>query len=204
MQDQDTNTVNSLIHLYRGELGRMVSYRARLDTTTNWAVVTTAAMTTFTLGDASVPHTALLFALFLNYFFLHLEARRFRVYELSHQRVRVLERYFYGEMLGQVPEDTWRERLARDLRQPQSPISRLNALGWRVRRNYIWIYGAVLFAWLMKLSAATPAPTVKTFAEAAGIGLIPGAVIISFVTLFYLILGVLALRASLNHRLELD
>jgi uncharacterized membrane protein len=201
---QDSNTVNSLIHLYRGELGRMVSYRSRLDTTTNWAVVTTAAVTTFALGEPNVSHSIFLFAMFLNYFFLHLETRRFRVYELSHQRVRILERYFYGEMLGQPPDPQWRTTLARDLQQPRSPVTRLNALGWRVRRNYIWIYGAVLFAWLMKLSAVASPVTLTSLARAANVGTVSGGWVVVGVALLYFVLVVLALRASLNHRLELD
>ncbi|MGL4609752.1 MAG: DUF2270 domain-containing protein [Trueperaceae bacterium] len=201
---QDANTVNSLIHLYRGELGRMVSYRARLDTTTNWSIVTTAAIGTFAFGDRGVSHVVLLFALFLNYFFLHLETRRFRIYELSHQRVRVLERYFYGEMLGQPSEEGWRERLAQYLKHPQSPVNQLNALGWRIRRNYSWIYGAVLLAWLMKLSTIAPVFSLGQIVRTANIGLIPGSVVMTIVAVFYMILTVLAVRASLEHRLEMD
>jgi uncharacterized membrane protein len=195
---QDTNTINSLIHLYRGELGRMVSYRSRLDTTTNWAIVTTAAMTTFALGNPAVSHSVFLFAMFLNYFFLHLETRRFRVYELSHQRVRILERYFYAEMLGQPPDAAWRKALAQELQQPRSPVTRLNALGWRIRRNYSWIYAAVLLAWLMKLSSATP------IVQAARVGVISGAWVLAFVAVVYLVLISLAIRASVFHQLESD
>lgn len=195
----NSNTVNSLIHLYRGELGRMVSYRSRLDTTTNWAIVTTAAMTTFALGNADVSHTVFLFAMFLNYFFLHLEARRFQVYELSHQRVRMLERYFYGEMLGQVPNNNWRETLIKELQQPRLPIAHFNALGWRVRRNYIWIYGAVLLAWLIKLTS-----TSANFVQAARVGVISGVWVFVLVAVVYFTLIALAVRSSFYHRLELD
>ncbi len=204
MQDSsinNSNSVNSLIHLYRGELGRMVSYRSRLDTTTNWAIVTTAAMTTFALGNSNVSHAVFLFAMFLNYFFLHLETRRFRVYELSHQRVRILERYFYGEMLGQTPDKAWREALAKELQQPRSPVTRLNALGWRVRRNYIWIYAAVLLAWLMKLSSASPA---MNLVQAARVGAVSGTWVTVVVVVVYLLLILLAVRASFYHQLESD
>jgi len=80
---------NSLIHLYRGELGRMTSYRVRLDTTTNWAVVTTAGIVTFALGNPEVSHAVFLFAMLLTLFFLTLEARRFRIYETAHRRVQI-------------------------------------------------------------------------------------------------------------------
>jgi uncharacterized membrane protein len=202
MQDSSiysSNTVNSLIHLYRGELGRMVSYRSRLDTTTNWAIVTTAAITTFALGNTEVSHSVFLFAMFLNYFFLHLEARRFQLYELSHQRVRMLEKYFYPEMLGQPSDTKWREDLAKELQQPSLPISHFNALGWRVRRNYIWIYGAVLLAWLIKLSSSS-----ANVVQAASVGAVSGVWVLVLVALFYIALLLLALRASVFHRLESD
>jgi uncharacterized membrane protein len=34
----------AMIHVYRGEIGRATAWRARLDTTTNWTVVTAAAV----------------------------------------------------------------------------------------------------------------------------------------------------------------
>jgi uncharacterized membrane protein len=36
--------VNLLSHYYRGEMGRMMSWRDRLDRTTNWAIAAVAAM----------------------------------------------------------------------------------------------------------------------------------------------------------------
>jgi uncharacterized membrane protein len=198
----ETNLTNSLIHLYRGELGRLVSYRARLDTTTNWAVVTTAAITTFALGNSGASHVVFLFAMFLNYFFLHLETRRFQTYALSRRRVRLLERSFFGHMLGQNISSDWQQQLFQDLENPSIAISRLNALGWRIRRNYIWIYGAVLLAWLMKLSSN--ASDSGNLVIAAHIGAVPGFLVILFVALCYLVLIALALRASLSRQLESD
>ena len=75
-----------MIHLYRAEVGRMVTYRQRLDTTTNWAITSSALVTTFSLGNATIPHAAFLFLMFVNAFFLVVEARRFRVYEAAPQR----------------------------------------------------------------------------------------------------------------------
>lgn len=177
----------------------MVAYRARLDTTTNWAVVTTAAMTTFALGNSEVSHVVFLFAMFLNYFFLHLETRRFRLYELSHRRVRLLERHFYQEMLGNPEAQNWQHQLIADLQSPSMPISQLDALGWRIRRNYIWLYVAVLLAWMMKLSSKG-----DNFIEAAHTGTLPGLLVISLVGSFYLMLIALAIRAGLRHPLEAD
>ena len=40
-----------MVHFYRGEMYRSQIWRSRLDTTTNWAVLTVAAMTSFSFGD---------------------------------------------------------------------------------------------------------------------------------------------------------
>lgn len=102
-----TNTANALIHLYRAEVGKMTAYRQRLDMTTNWSVVTTAGLASFALGDATNSHATFLFAMFMNYFFLRLEARRFRTFEIAHHRVRIMERFFYPAMLGDKVDPGW-------------------------------------------------------------------------------------------------
>ena len=91
---RSVNAVNALIHLYRAEMGRLTTYRVRLDTTTSWAITSSALITTFALGNPQIPHLAFLFLMFVNFFFLHLEARRFRAYEASRHRVHLLERFF--------------------------------------------------------------------------------------------------------------
>src|SRR5205823_11224381 len=96
-----SNTVTAVVHLYRAEVGRMTAYRQRLDTTTNWAITSSALVTTFSLGNATIPHAAFLFLMFVNGFFLVVEARRFRVYEAARYRVLLMERYFYPEVLGE-------------------------------------------------------------------------------------------------------
>ena len=99
-QHYNGNSANALIHLYRGESYKMVSYRQRLDHTTNWAVVTTAGLASFAMGDSGHSHATFLFAMFMNFYFLRLEARRFRSYEIAHHRVRIMERFFYPAILG--------------------------------------------------------------------------------------------------------
>ncbi len=50
----------SIAHLYRGEMQRITVWRARLDSTTQWAIILTTALTTFVLGSASAPHFIML------------------------------------------------------------------------------------------------------------------------------------------------
>ena len=152
------DSVSATIHLYRGELGRLIAYRVRLDTTTRWAVVTSAAIMSFALSNANVPHLVFLLAIWLNLLFLWLEARRYRAYTLVRHRVRLLERGFYGLVLGGEAGDTsdaaaggWREELRQSLQSPVIRMSYLAACSVRLRRAYLWLLGAVYGAWLVKL-----------------------------------------------------
>ncbi|ADI15613.1 DUF2270 domain-containing protein [Truepera radiovictrix] len=204
---RDTNTVNSLIHLYRGELGRMALYRVRLDTTTNWAIVTNAGIVTFVLGNGALSHAALLFAMLLTLFFLTLEARRFRVYEVSHQRVRLFERGFFAEQLGATWVTDWPTRLLQSLEEPQPPISWASALGWRLRRNYLWLYAALVAAWVGKLaitSGEAVTGALQPLLAAARVGPLPGGAVWAAVGAFYVGLVLLALFGSQTYPLEAD
>lgn len=201
------NTANSLIHLYRAEVGKMTAYRGRLDTTTNWAIVTTAGLSSFALGNRENSHAIFLFAMFMNYFFLHLEARRFRTFEISHHRVRIMERFFYPAMLGDRVDASWHQLLLAELSKPRSPIPRLDAIGWRLRRNYLWIYAAVFMAWVAKLDLLRDPgarPTFRGLLELASVGNLPGWIVIGAVLIFYTFLIRLAVRATREYPLEQD
>jgi uncharacterized membrane protein len=181
------NVVNALIHLYRAEMGRLTTYRVRLDTTTNWAITTSALVISFTFANPQIPHVVILLLLFLDYFFLQLEARRFRAYESSRYRIHVLERFFYPQMLGAPVRRRWTEHLIDVLQSPGLTVNFLGAVGWRLRRNYLWIYAVVLLAWLAKVyvQGAPPLAIVDWVNRMAFAG-IPGWVILvavaSFVT----------------------
>ena len=55
----------NLAHLYRGEMARADAWRARLDTTTNWALTTTAAVVTLGLGSPEITHAVFLVGMYL-------------------------------------------------------------------------------------------------------------------------------------------
>lgn len=183
---RSTNAVNALIHLYRAEMGRLTTYRSRLDTTTSWAITSSALITTFALGNPQIPHETFLLLMFVNFFFLQLEARRFQVYEASRMRVHLLERCFFPEVLGNNVDPRWTDELVDVLQHPGITVNRLGALGWRLRRNYVWIYSAVLLAWLGKLYLIGPPPdSLAELAERAGMRTLPGLVVIILVGVFY-------------------
>jgi uncharacterized membrane protein len=194
---RSATAVNALIHLYRAEVGRLTAYRTRLDTTTSWAITTSALVATFTYGNAQNPAAAFLFLMLCDYFFLHLEARRFIAYEASRYRVYLLERFFYGEVLGAENNSQWGAHLLKALRNPSPTISRFGALGWRLRRNYVWIFVLVLLAWVGKLHLAGP-PTwaPAELAARAGVGDVPDWLVVGLVAAFYVYLLVITLAAE--------
>ena len=200
-----TNQANALIHLYRAEVGKMTAYRQRLDMTTNWSVVTTAGLASFAMGNVNNSHATFLFAMGMNYFFLRLEARRFRTYEIAHHRVRIMERFFYPAMLGDKVDPGWHQLLLAELSKPRSPMSRNDAMGWRLGRNYLWIYLAVLLAWFAKLDLSQPQGWVlerPAFLSLANIGSFPGWLVFLGVAVFYGYLIWLAVRAARTYPLE--
>ncbi|MBA3804807.1 MAG: DUF2270 domain-containing protein, partial [Acidobacteria bacterium] len=81
----------ALVHFYRGEVQRSNTWRNRLDTTTNWAVLTAGATLSFAFSAPQNPHFVILINSLLVAFFLFMEARRYRYYEIWSSRVRVLE-----------------------------------------------------------------------------------------------------------------
>src|ERR1051325_3814284 len=72
----------ALVHFYRGEIQRANTWRNRLDTTTNWAVLTAGATLSFAFSSNANPHFVILINTVLVGFFLFMEARRYRYYEI--------------------------------------------------------------------------------------------------------------------------
>src|SRR6266478_2517506 len=91
--------IGALAHLYRGEVYRSTAWRTRLDSTTNWAVVTTgiALSATFSSAQAS-PLPMVLVGLIVSVFLLF-EARRYRYFNVWRARARLLETDFYAPMI---------------------------------------------------------------------------------------------------------
>lgn len=146
---------SAMVHLYRGEVGRANTWRLRLDGTTNWAVLTTGATLSFAFsGSASNTHVMILVNSLLILFFLFIEARRYMFYDLWRRRVRLMETEFFVELLTPTTQEhhnEWRRLLAEDLLHPRFGVSLWQALGRRMRRNYIWIFGVLLLSWMVKI-----------------------------------------------------
>jgi uncharacterized membrane protein len=199
----DVDVSSSLIHLYRGEVGRMTSYRIRLDTTTNWAVLIAAGVATFALGQETISHSVILLAMAFTFYFMYVEARRFQVYEIAHQRVRLLEKYFYHEMLGKADDQEWHREMLDSLANSRSPLTRLEALAWRLRRNYLGIHIGLALVWLWKLSmGGTLEP--REFVALAATGPVPGELMVLGMAAYIVALSVVAAVAKFSAPMTLD
>ncbi|MDF1563791.1 MAG: DUF2270 domain-containing protein [Deltaproteobacteria bacterium] len=177
----------SMVHFYRGELGRMTDYRLRLDRTTNWAVGVNAALLSIAFTQQDHAGLMLVMTVALNLMLVWMEARRFRSYEMIRRRVRLLETGFLRQELGAEPRPGWVEALAEDLQAPQPAIGTLDALSVRLRRNYLWLIIIDYGAWFYLISHAD-LPT------GASIGPLSGVTVITLATTLLVILVGLALR----------
>jgi len=191
----------AMAHFFRAEVQRANVWRSRLDATTNWAVLSTGAALTIAFSQSS-HHGVILLNTLLITLFLYIEARRYRYYELWSSRIRLMETDFYAAMLVPPfqPAPDWAESLAENLLQPHFPISMWEAVGRRLRRNYIWIYLILSIAWLAKTALYPNAVTTwDVFLANASIGPLPGAIVISLGMVF---MGSVLLLALLTAGLQ--
>ena len=171
----------AMIHFYRGEVQRSNTWRNRLDTTTNWAVITAGATLSFVFSSPHNPHFVIPINSILVVIFLLMEARRYRYYEIWSSRVRILETGYFANLLmpeNRPAEESWAEHLAADLTTPHFTITEWEAVGRRLRRNYLWIFALLAASWNLKVYLSPlPARDFDAFIERAAVGFIPGWVV---------------------------
>ena len=165
-------------HFYRGELGRIMVWRTRLDTTTNWAVTSSTAIITIAFSNAGVPHLIFFFNLAIVWIMLWIEARRYRFYDAFRARVRMLEAHFLVPMVMEnrnLLQGEWKKLVCEDLILPSFKIGKLEAVGRRLKRNYVFIFILIMVAWVMKIfiHAKEPIDGLSAFYRALRVGHIP-------------------------------
>lgn len=173
-----------LQHYYRAEVYRETAWRNRLDITTNWAIVITAALLTFVFGNPGVSHAVIIINYAIVFFFLYIEARRFRYYSLVRGRVKLFEKHILGRMFNQAEldeeADDWLDELGDKLIHPKVKMSRIESVSWRLRRNYIFILPIIFLVWMYKVSIYPyPSDTFMDFMNNARIGFVSGIVVFS-------------------------
>ena len=201
--------IGALAHLYRGEVYRSTVWRTRLDSSTNWAVVTTgiALSATFSSSEAS-PLPMVLVGLLVSVFLLF-EARRYRYFNVWRARARLLETDFYAPMItgnGVRADSGWTNLLAQDYVDPRYHISFARAIGRRLRRTYAWIFVIQAIAYYGKLAIhPEPLTTLAELWERAAIGPIPGGLVIAAGVLFHggwAVFALITLRTEIASRRE--
>jgi uncharacterized membrane protein len=203
--------VNALSHYYRGEVSRMMSWRERLDLTTNWAIGAVAAMLSITFSSPSSHHATLLLAMLVVFMLLVIESRRYRFFCVYRNRVRLFERQYFSQLLAPrdvVDDQQWAVELGEDLRVPRFPVPLSQAMARRLRRTYFWIFLILLLSWLLKTSVivyplggeATYARSVSELLRNAAIAGLPGWAVIAAVAGFYGYLLYVMVRHNISPR----
>ncbi len=202
-----------LVHFYRAVVGHADVWRQRMDSTTNWAAATTAGMITFTFGTPSAPHFVLLLTLFFDGVFLLIESRRYQAYDRWRRQFHGLNRYLIAPYLvpGEGPDGRPGEGEIRDgMRGILSDLGRtvphlgpFAAAGYRIRRNYAYIFTIVLMAWVLKLyTHPTPASDIVEALGRAGVAGLPAAGVVGGVLAATLVGILLAIRAPSEQMMD--
>lgn len=212
----------AMVHFYRGEIQRSNVWRGRLDATTNWAVITAGATLSFVFSSPDNPHFAIPINTILVSIFLFMEARRYRYYEVWANRVRILETGYFAPMLSHrtiPPDKEWAEHISADLISPRFTISEWEAVGRRLRANYLWIFILLALSWTLKIYIH-PSPILLTAGadrsvfwdiifQRARIGLAPGWLVMLVgavfnLVIFFVAFSTLKLRDASSEVLPLE
>jgi len=97
-----------------------------------------------------VPHIIFFFNLAIVWAMLWIEARRYRFYDAFRARVRMLEAHFLVPMVmenREMLQGEWKKLVCEDLILPCFKISKLEAVGRRLKRNYVFIFILIMIAW---------------------------------------------------------
>jgi uncharacterized membrane protein len=174
----DPGYVNAMSHFYRGEMGRIMVWRQRLDVTTNWAITSSTAIITIAFSNRDVPHIIFFFNLAIVWALLWIEARRYRFYDAFRARIRMLEAHFLVPMVmenREMLQGEWKKLVCEDLILPCFKITKLEAIGRRLKRNYVFIFILILVAWITKIFLHAPMAMdgPRAFYHALRVGHIP-------------------------------
>jgi uncharacterized membrane protein len=188
--------ITTFAHYYRGEIMRVMSWRDRIDRTTHWAIGAMAAMLSVLLASPNSHHGVVLVAMAVTYLLLHIEARRYRFYDVFRVRIRLLECNYYSTFFdpkANLVHEDWAAAVGKSLSNPKFNMTRLQAMARRLQRNYRWIFILLLIVWLLKITSMLSSSYGDTelvgsftaFLSNANIGYIPGWIALAGVMALY-------------------
>lgn len=146
--------ITVVTHFYRAEMQRATDWRTRLDTTTNWSIISVMGLISYAM-DSERSQLGVIVGMLLVFNFLVIEARRFRFFDVWRSRVRMLEQNFVGPVLqrNQIsPVKDWGQKVAEDLLRPRYKLTWHQALRVRLVRNYVPMFALLLACWIIKLN----------------------------------------------------
>lgn len=174
-----------LPHYYRGEVSQMSTLLGRLDLTTDWAVALIAAMLALSFGSVDSPPYFLLLGMAALLMFLAFDLRRYRTYDATRSRVRLIEENVFANAFDPAGAEHrgWRKEIGDDLRKPTLKVSTREALSRRLKRVYLPLITVLLLAWLFRITIFVPD---ENPLETAAVPGVPGVVVIAVVGATYL------------------
>lgn len=212
MESENLNpigNVTALCQYYRAEMARANTWRSRLDVTTNWAIITTAAFLSVAFGSPNIPHFVIILATIFVLFFLIIESRRYKYFDLWRWRIALLNENFFPNVIlpGTAPiHADWREQLSSELKNSSFKISFREAFGRRLRRNYGWIFMVLASCWLAKVVIhPTPMENISEIFERATIfDLVHGSFVLGIGVIFNSALIIIALTTVKKRNVEVQ
>lgn len=175
-----------LPHYYRGEVSTSGNLLSRLDLTIDWAIVLVTAVLALAFQGGDVAAYLLLIGILGVTLFLFFDVRRYRVYDATRARIRVLEENLFANSLDpeEAPFAEWRSELAEDLRKPTFKVSYREAISRRLRKVYYPLYVLLGVAWAFRISLYTPE---QSWVETASIPGIAGELVAVTVAAFFVV-----------------
>jgi len=192
----------AMVHYYRAEIQRSNAWRARLDATTNWAVIAAGAAISFALSGPPITMASSSSTRCSSR--CSCGSKRGAIATMSCGAIAraCWKPIFFAAMLVPPfePNPEWGESLAQSLLQPEFSISMWEAFGRRFRRNYMWIFLVLAFAWALKsFLHPVPATTVQEFIARSALGSISGEVMIALGVLYNGVLFLIGLVTTALH-----
>lgn len=163
---------SAFAHLYRGEVHRMKLWRQRMDRTTHWAIISLFGILTWVFSNANRPHYLLLFGVIIMSIFMVIEGRRYKGYEMWHQRMRKLQKNVFssGFDASSQNEDNWQQKLADSYKKPSPNITTSEAVMHRFQRVYAYLISILLMSWFINVFVIAS----NGWKETASIGIFDG------------------------------
>ncbi|QIO25079.1 DUF2270 domain-containing protein [Haloarcula sp. JP-L23] len=183
-RDQE-DFLSLLPHYYRGEVGQMSTHLSRLDLTTDWAIALLTAVLALSFGSVDSPPYFILLGMLALIMFLLFDIRRYRTYDATRSRVRLIEENVFANAFdpaGTIHRD-WRVAIGDDLRKPTLKVSMWEALSRRLKRVYLPLITVLLLAWLFRITIFVSG---ENLFETAAIPGVPGVVVVVIVGVMYL------------------